>query len=258
MITIHALLLGLLEGITEFLPISSTAHLILASEMLHLDQHDAFQKTFEVVIQLGAILSVVVLYGRSFLQSKAVMVRVITAFLPTAIVGLLLHKIIKNILFESVPTILWSLFVGGVVLVIFEQMHDDRRSTVDDMAKIPLVTAALIGLCQSIAVIPGVSRSAATIVGGSLLGLRRRTIVDFSFLLAVPTMLAASVLDLATSAGSFSAGQLSLLAVGFVTSFVVALLAIRWFLRYIAHHSFTAFGLYRMAVSVLFWLLTGF
>lgn len=246
-------LLGVVEGISEFLPISSTAHLILTGRLLGLPQTD-FLKTFEVAIQLGAILSVVVLYWRSFLQSKEVLFKIAAAFVPTMIIGFVLHEVIKNVFFESTTLILWSLLLGGVFLIAFEKFHREASDATDDIASVTYKQAVVIGLFQSVAVVPGVSRAAATIVGGLLLGLKRKTIVDFSFLLAVPTMLAATALDLVKEGGAFSSADYGLLAVGFVTSFIVAILAIKWLLRFIKNHSFTAFGVYRIIIAILFFL----
>ncbi len=254
MTILHAVLLGIVEGISEFLPISSTAHLILSADLLGITR-TPFRATFEIFIQLGAILAVVVLYWRSLLQSRAVLVRVFIAFLPTAVIGLLLHKFVKMYLFDNRSVVLWALFLGGIVILLFERWHDDERSEVKDMEQIPLWTAAMIGVCQAVAIVPGVSRSAATIIGGMALGIRRRTIVDFTFLLAIPTMLAATLYDLYKSAGSFSSNQFTLLGVGLVVSFVSALFVIRWFLGYIRHHSFAAFGIYRIAIALIGWMV---
>ena len=254
MTPLHALILGIVEGISEFLPISSTAHLILASYLLKLSQTD-FQKTFEIVIQLGAILAVVVLYWKSLLVRKEVMLRILIAFIPTAIIGFLLEKIIRNVLFESMQTILWSLFLGGIVLIVFEKLYSSKTSDVDDMGKMSYKQAFAIGLCQALAVIPGVSRSGATIVGGMLLGVSRKAIVDFSFVLAVPTMLAATVLEIVKHRSEMSFDQSGLLAIGFVVSFIVALGVIKWLLTYIRKHTFVAFGVYRILVALVFWFV---
>lgn len=254
MTALHALLLGIVEGISEFLPISSTAHLILVSALLKLQQTD-FQKTFEIVIQLGAILSVVVVYWQSFLVRRDVLLRIIIAFIPTAIIGFLLEKIIRNVLFDSIPTILASLFIGGVILVIFEKFHTPSKTDVADMGAMSYKQAFAIGLCQALAVIPGVSRSGATIVGGTLLGVSRKAIVDFSFVLAVPTMLAATLLEIAKHHSDMSFDQSGLLLIGFVTSFIVALISIKWLLTYIKKHTFVAFGLYRMVAALVFFVL---
>lgn len=253
MTVLHSIFLGILEGITEFLPISSTAHLILASSLLKLQQTE-FLKTFNVVIQLGAILSVVFVYWRKLLLSKEVMLRIIIAFIPTAIIGFLLEKIIRNVLFESITTILWSLFIGGIVLVLFEAFHKESTSAVRSMEEMTYVQAFIVGLVQAISVIPGVSRAGATIVGGLSLGISRKAIVDFSFVLAVPVMLAATVLELVKHGSEMSFDNVGLLLVGFVTSFIVALGVIKWLLRFIKRHSFMTFGLYRVAVAVLCWL----
>ena len=189
----HAIILGTVEGVTEFLPISSTAHLIITSRVLGLQQTQ-FQTLFEVCIQVGAIAAVLVLYCRTLLLRRAALLRVFTAFVPTAVIGLMLHSFIKDVLFDSLATILWSLLLGGIIILLFEHYHTERSDAHDDISRLPYKTAFFIGCCQSLAVIPGVSRAAATIIGGQLLSVSRRTIVDFSFLLAVPTMAAAAVL----------------------------------------------------------------
>jgi len=249
---LHAVIFGIVEGITEFLPISSTGHLILTARVMGLGQTE-FLKTFEIAIQLGAILSVVVLYWRSLLVNMEIAKRVIAAFLPTAVLGLLFYKIIKRYLLASTNVVLWSLFLGGILLIIFEIIHRHREERIDEITAIPYPTALLIGLFQSVAMIPGVSRAAATIVGGLILGLKRKTIVEFSFLLAVPTMLAATCLDLYKNASSFSTGQMGFLLVGFVVSFIAALLGVKFLLTFIKHHTFISFGIYRIAIALLFW-----
>jgi undecaprenyl-diphosphatase len=250
----HAGILGIIEGLTEFLPISSTAHLVLASALLKIPQTE-FLKSFEIVIQLGAILAVVTLYWRYLWSHKNVWPIIIVAFLPTAVIGLLVHSAMKKYLLGNVPVVLWSLFLGGIALVVFELWHREKDAAVADMAQITWKQAFLIGLFQSVAIIPGVSRSAATIVGGLLLGIRRKTIVDFSFILAIPTMAAATGLDLVKSAQSFSSGDVGLLTVGFIVSFVVALGSVLWLLGYIKTHTFISFGVYRIIIAVALALL---
>lgn len=249
----HAFVLGIVEGITEFLPISSTGHLILAGKLLGVDNSD-FTKSFDISIQLGAILSVVVLYWRSFLVKPEVLKRVMVAFLPTAVIGFVLYTLIKKFLMGNTVVVLWAMAIGGVVLIVFERFHRENDSADGDIETLPYGKAALIGVIQALAVIPGVSRSAATIVGGLSMGLKRKTIVEFSFLLAVPTMLAATALDLLKNASSFSSDQFGALFIGGATAFVVALLAIRFLMGYIRNHSFVAFGVYRIAAAVAFWL----
>ncbi len=246
-----AIILGFVEGITEFLPVSSTGHLILASSVLGIDQTE-FHKTFEIVIQLGAILAVVVTYWRSLLDWE-VLKRLFVAFLPTAVIGLAFYKVIKGYLIGNEAVVLAALFLGGIALIVFELLHKEREGS-DDIAAISYKQAALVGLFQSIAIVPGVSRAAATIVGGLLLGLRRTTIVQFSFLLAVPTMAAASGLDLLKTAPTFSGDEFGLLATGFATAFLVALLAIRFLLHFVRRHNFIPFGIYRIGLAVLFFL----
>ncbi len=253
---LSAAILGVVEGITEFLPISSTGHLILASRLLGLEQTE-FLKSFEIAIQLGAILSVIALYGRRFLLNRAILLRLAAAFVPTAVIGLVLYKLIKHFFLGNQYVVLWALFAGGILLILFEKWHKEESGAMDQLEKIPIGKAVAIGAFQSLAVIPGVSRAAATIIGGLLLGLTRRTIVEFSFLLAMPTMLAATVLDLLKSGGGFSGGQYGYLAVGFSTSFVVAIAGIKFLLAFIKNNNFVAFGVYRIVVSVFFyfWLL---
>jgi len=249
---LHTLILGIVEGVSEFLPISSTGHLILASYLLHLKQTD-FQKSFEIAIQLGAILSVVVLYWRALLVNFEILKRVITAFIPTAILGFIFYKIIKKVLLGSNTVVLYSLLIGGIFLVLFELWHREKESATEELSAIPYSKSFMIGLCQAVAMIPGVSRSAATIIGGLILGIKRKTIVEFSFLLSVPTMVAATGLDLMKSGRHFSVEEFHLLLMGFISSFIVALLSIKWLIHFIKNHTFISFGIYRILISLLFW-----
>lgn len=250
----HAIILGIVEGVTEFLPISSTGHLILTSKLLQLPTTE-FLKSFEIAIQLGAILAVVVLYWKFFFVKLEVLKKIIVAFLPTAALGLIFYKVVKEFLLGSENVVLWALFLGGVFLIIFEWKYNEKPNAVEEVEKISWRQAILIGVFQSAAIIPGVSRAAATIIGGLFLGLKRKTIVEFSFLLAVPTMIAATGLDLLKTGGSFNAGEFGLLAIGFIFSFVTALAAIKFLLNFIKNHSFISFGVYRVVLAVLFWFL---
>jgi undecaprenyl-diphosphatase len=246
----HAVVLGIVEGITEFLPISSTAHLILASRALGIADSE-FLKSFEIIIQLGAILSVVVLYWTRFFHLE-VLKKLVVAVIPTGVIGLTVYRVIKGYLLGNVAVVLTTLLVGGIALIVFERFQErDERDV--DFQEITYRKAFLIGLFQAIAVIPGVSRSAATIVGGSLLGISKRTIVEFSFMLAVPTMLAASALELVKGREAL-AGHFDVLAIGFVVSFVTAIAAIKSFLGYIKKRDFSAFGWYRVVLAVVFYL----
>lgn len=253
MTVLHSIVLGIVEGVTEFLPISSTGHLILASELLKIGELN-FTKSFEIIIQLGAILSVIALYWKYFLNIENLK-KIIVAFIPTGIIGLALYKIVKTYLLESQAVVLWALFLGGAALIIFELWHKEPADGAEEVEQISYKQSLWIGLCQSLAIIPGVSRSAATIVGGLLSGLKRKTIVEFSFLLAVPTMLAASGLDIVKEASSFSKDQFGVLAIGFVVSFVVALASIKFLLGFIKNHNFIPFGIYRVLLAIIFWLI---
>ena len=251
---LHALILGIVEGFSEFLPISSTGHLILTSYLFHLKQTD-FQKSFEIAIQFGAILSVVVLYWRALLVNFEILKRVVMAFIPTAILGFIFYKIIKRVLLGSNMVVLCSLLIGGIFLVLFELWYREKEGTSEEISDISYSKSFIIGLCQAVAMIPGVSRSAATIIGGLILGIKRKTIVEFSFLLAVPTMAAATGLDLMKSGAHFSMEEFYLLLVGFVSSFIVALLSIKWLTHFIKNHTFISFGIYRILIFLFFWFV---
>lgn len=248
------LIFGAIEGITEFLPISSTGHLMLTAKLLQISQTE-FIKSFEIAIQMGAICSVVVLYWARIIKDRQIWKRLLAAFLPTALIGALLYKLIKSYLLENNAVVLWSLFIGGLFLIIFELFHSEKEHGVEELSGISYGQAFIIGLFQSLAMVPGVSRAAATIIGGLAIGLKRKVIVEFSFLLAVPTMLAATSLDLFKSAGSFDPGQLVYLGAGFLVSFLVAILAIKFLLNFIKHRSFIAFGFYRVIIALVFWFI---
>ena len=256
---LHALIIGIVEGITEFLPVSSTAHMILTQHVLRIAESD-FVKSFEIIIQLGAILSVVVLYWRKLLNWE-LLVKTGVAFIPTGIVGLTVYKVVKAYLLGNIYVVLVSLLVGGIALIVFDRSRPSRApgASTDhdpqvDFGEITWGRAVAIGFFQCVAMIPGVSRSAATIVGGSLSGVSRRTIVEFSFLLAIPTMAAASGYDLLKSYKSLN-GHFDVLAIGFVVSFVTALVAVKSFLGYVKKHSFAAFGWYRIVLAIVYFLV---
>jgi undecaprenyl-diphosphatase len=251
-----AIILGIVEGATEFLPVSSTGHLILASSLLHIPTTD-FTKSFDIAIQLGAILAVVFLYWHK-LGDLEIWKKLLASFLPTAVIGLLLYATIKTYLLGSTVVVIAALMIGGCILIVFERLYTNRTPMRENEARIVDMTYSqclLIGLCQSLAVIPGVSRSAATILGGLGLGLQRKIVVEFSFLLAIPTMLAATTLDLLKSAGSFSASDFIHLAAGFIVSFLVAILSIKFFLGMIRTYDFTPFGIYRIFIGLIFLLI---
>jgi len=242
---LQAILLALVEGITEFLPISSTGHLILASHLLHISQTN-FVKSFEIVIQLGAILAVVGMYWRRLFKQWTV---ILAGFLPAAVVGFLAYPFIKSQLIGNTQVVLWSLFLGGLVLLFIDKLTP-RPGTLN------IRSALIIGLFQSVSMIPGVSRAAATIIGGLLVGLDRKQAVEFSFLLAVPTMIAATGLDLVKSGWAFSGSEWLLLLVGFVGALITAWLSVKFFINFIKSHNFFSFGIYRIALAISFLLLT--
>lgn len=244
----QAIILGIVEGVTEFLPVSSTAHLILATNAMRLAETE-FMKSFQIIIQFGAILSVVVLYWRKFLNVEVIK-KLVVAFIPTGIIGLTVYKILKQYLLGNIDVILTSLLVGGIILIVFERFSRAEETDVN-FEEITYGRALLIGLFQAIAIVPGVSRSAATIVGGMVVGISKRTIVEFSFMLAVPTMLAASGLELLKSHLAI-AENVPALATGFVVSFIMAIVAIKSFVAYLKRHDFRVFGWYRVALAIIY------
>jgi undecaprenyl-diphosphatase len=248
---LHSILLGIIEGITEFLPVSSTGHLILAGQLLRVPD-SAFLKSFEIIIQFGAILAVVVLYWKTLWKLETIK-KLIVAFIPTGIIGLALYRVVKTYLLASVSLVAWMLLIGGIILILFERWYASRAQ--EGGEEISYKQAFYIGLFQALAIVPGVSRSAATIVGGLSVGLKRATIVEFSFLLAVPTMLAATVLDVYKSSSVFSMHDIRVLSVGFVVAFIVAMASIVFLLRYVRKHTFAPFGVYRILLAVVFLLV---
>jgi undecaprenyl-diphosphatase len=189
------------------------------------------------------------------LVNLEILKKVITAFIPTAILGFIFYKIIKRVLLGSNTVVLCSLLIGGIFLVLFELWHREKEGASEELSDISYSKSFMIGLCQAVAMIPGVSRSAATIIGGLILGIKRKTIVEFSFLLSVPTMVAATGFDLMKSGGHFSGEEFNLLFMGFISSFVVALLSIKWLIHFIKNHTFISFGIYRILISLLFWFV---
>lgn len=272
-----SIILGIVQGLTEFLPISSTAHLILSSSFLKLELSD-FLKSFIVIIQLGSILAVIILYWKKvFSNFSLYFKKVLSAFIPTAIIGLIFYQFVKDYLQESLEVISLALFLGGVLMMSFERNFKEKEQArkkeeevlaragetlpiekKEGIESISYKQAIIIGVFQALAIVPGVSRSAATILGGLALGISRVVIVEFSFLLAVPTILAASSLDLYKSALSFSGCEIALLSVGFIVSFIVAWLSIKFLLSYIKKNSFSVFAWYRVILAfILFlWLYT--
>lgn len=259
---LKALIMGVVEGLTEFLPISSTGHLILVGDLLGFN--DEKGKIFEIAIQTGAMLSVVWEYRAKFASvlaglpsdsaARRFALNVIVAFVPAAVLGLLLGRAIKATLFRPVPVAI-AFIVGALVILWAERRrHSVRVESVDDMT---WRDALKVGIAQCFALIPGTSRSGATIIGGLLFGLSRRAATEFSFFLAVPTLVAAGAYDLYKNRGLLEVHDAGMFAVGFVAAFISAFLCIRWLLRYIAHHDFTVFAWYRIVFGALV-LLTAY
>lgn len=255
---IQVIILGIVEGLSEFLPISSTGHMIIASSIMGINDQ-AFTKLFEVVIQFGAILSVVVLYWRKFLDFARweFYLKLVAAFIPAAICGALFSKKIDALL-ESSLTVAISFIVGGVVLLFIDKIF--KQGTIDSDKEVGYPKAFFIGCFQVLAMVPGVSRSASTIVGGLSQKLTRKLAAEFSFFLAVPTMAAATakkLWDFHKQGFTFEHGQMSMLIVGNIIAFFVAFIAIKSFITYVQKHSFRAFGIYRIFAGVaVFYLVS--
>ncbi len=248
-----AVILGIVEGLTEFLPISSTGHLILVSTLLGIPQ-SSFNKTFEIVIQLGAILSVVFLYFNRIKNNIELWKKITAAFIPTGIIGFALYKIIKQYLFNPYIVVV-SLIVGGILIITIEKIMSSKDAVIEKMENVSYKKSVFIGIMQSLAVIPGTSRSAATIIGGLFAGMDRKTAVEFSFLLAIPTMFAATGYDLFKSGVHLDASQWHLIAIGFIVSFLSAIVAVKSFIAFISRFSLISFGVYRVIIGLLFLFL---
>jgi len=245
---IQALILAIIEGITEFLPISSTGHMIIASSFMGIAKNP-FVKTFTVAIQFGAILSVLVLYYQKFLKSFDLYLKVGAAFIPSAIIGLVLNDWIDSLL-GDVKVVAFALLFGGIILLYIDKF---LQGNMDNELNISYSSAVKIGLFQCISMIPGVSRSAATIIGGMSQNLTRKAAAEFSFFLAVPTMFGATVLKLKKAIENkvFVNDDLGILIFGNIVAFIVAYLAIKSFIRYVSTHSFKIFGYYRILVGLI-------
>lgn len=246
----EAVILGIVEGLTEFLPVSSTGHLILASHMLGIPQTE-FTKSFEIAIQLGSILAVLTLYSERLIKDIETWKRIILAFLPTALVGFFLYKLIKEYLLGNDLIVAVNLFIGGIILILADR-YCEKFCHLKDMDELPLRRSLIIGIFQSLAVVPGVSRSGATIIGGMLMGLSRKSAAEFSFLLAIPTMFAATAYDLYKTGPQISTAQWEVLGIGFLTAFITALLTVRAFLKFLSNHGFTIFGIYRIIAALAY------
>jgi len=247
MTLVESIFLGALEGMTEFLPVSSTGHLILLSSLLGLEQTEA-HKSYEIAIQLGSILAVLFYYTKRVFSSKDLWLKIGVAFIPTGLSGLFLYSTIKSLFTPN--TVVYMLIIGGIIMIVLEMLRKEDKGV--HLEEVSYKQAVLIGIAQSFAMVPGTSRSAATIIGGLLSGLNRRAAVEFSFILAVPTMMIATAYDLYKNAEHFVVDDWGLLGVGFVSAFVFALLAIRFFLAFVSRYSFIPFGVYRIFIGLIF------
>ncbi len=244
---LHALILGVVEGVTEFLPISSTGHLILAGDLL--GANDERWKVFNIVIQTGAMLAVVWEYRARFFRIDVALYRnLLVAFIPAAVLGLLFSSIIKSHLFHAVPVAL-AFIIGGVIILFVERKSFKPR--VQTTQSMTWLDALKVGFAQCFALVPGTSRSGATIIGGMLFGLSRKTATEFSFFLAVPTLMAAGAYDFYKHRALFSSSDLPMFGVGSVAAFVSAFVVVRWLIRYVATHDFKPFAWYRIAFGIV-------
>lgn len=265
---LKVIILGIVEGITEWLPISSTGHLILVDEFMKLNMSDAFKEMFDVLVQFGAILAVIVIYFKKLLpvdlvkkednsrkpawnKDKLILwCKILVACLPAAIIGIPFNDKIDE-LFYNAPIVAVMLIVYGIAFIIVEKLHKGKEFKINDIGSITFKTAALIGIFQVLALIPGTSRSGATIVGAMIIGVGRTAAAEFTFYLAIPVMFGASLLKLIKFGFAFTAAEAAALILGMVVAFVVSIIAIRFLMGYIKKHDFTVFGWYRIILGIL-------
>jgi undecaprenyl-diphosphatase len=246
----QSIIIAIIEGLTEFLPVSSTGHMILAAAAMNIHEEE-FVKTFEIFIQLGAILAIALMYIKRFFQGINIYLKLLAAFIPTAIIGLLAYDYIKAYLFNPIVVSV-SLIVGGIILIFIDKKVVNQETTVKEVEDITYKNAFFIGLFQCLSMVPGTSRAAATIIGGVFNGLNKKQATEFSFLLAVPTMMAASGYDLLKTDLVFTNNQLLLLGIGTMVAFITAWFAVKVFLQFVSKNGFTAFGYYRIVLGILF------
>lgn len=252
----QAIILAVVEGLTEYLPISSTGHLIVASGLMGINEND-FVKDYTVMVQFGAILSVVVLYWRRFLQGFEIYKKLMFAFMPAAAIGLMVKDKIDAVL-GNVTVVAWAFILGGILLILADRWFkaEDRRVDLDSMTT---KNALWVGVFQCIAFLPGVSRSAATIIGGLAQNLDRKSAAEFSFLLAVPTLTAAAAYKLTTILPTIQQEQVTSLVIGNIVSFIVGVITIKAFIGYLSKKGFFIFGVYRiiLGIAILTWMMSG-
>jgi undecaprenyl-diphosphatase len=247
---IEAILLAIIEGLTEFLPVSSTGHMILASTAMKIHE-DEFVKTFEIFIQLGAILAIAIMYIKRFFQGIEIYTKLFIAFVPTAVIGFFAYDFIKAYLFNSIVVSV-SLIVGGIVLIWIDKKVMFKASEIDSLENISYKSAFYIGLIQCLSMVPGTSRAAATIIGGVFNTLDKKQATEFSFLLAIPTMFAATGYDLLKTPVNFDQQEITMLGVGLIFAFISAWLAVKIFLKIVENYGFKYFGYYRIIIGVIF------
>lgn len=265
---IKVIILGIVEGVTEFLPISSTGHLIVALALLQPNFSSAMSKTFEIFIQIGAIVAVIAFYRADIWKQVTTVtsdrrishfwIAIVIAFIPIGVVGFLLRDFIDQVLQDRPLLVAVTLIIGGIIFIVFERFwggRDDQPVPEDALYDVTYGQALFVGVVQIIAIVPGVSRAAASIFGGMIAGLDRATATRFSFYLAIPTLGVATVFKLVSNLDQLQSGDLVFLAVGTIVSGIVAWFAIGWLLRYISHHTFTSFGYYRIAAGLVIILL---
>ncbi len=245
----EATILGIVEGITEFLPVSSTAHIALTSQIMGITQ-DEFMNSFNIIIQIAPIFSIMLIYFNTLFQSLEIWKKLIASFIPTGAIGFLFHKQIET-MFSANSIVLWMI-ATGIFFLIIEFLYFKRGHNTSELEQINYKQAISVGFIQALSLIPGVSRSGSTILGGMLLGMKRETAMSFSFLLAIPTMTAASGYTLFKEYSSLSFDGISAIAVGFLVSFVVGWAAVKSFLAIVSKYNFTPFGIYLIASGVLF------
>ncbi|MCX2683457.1 undecaprenyl-diphosphate phosphatase [Campylobacter sp. MIT 21-1685] len=250
---LYALILGIIEGLTEFLPISSTGHLILGMTILGI-KIDDFWRSFTIIIQLGSILAVLCVFWKKLLHSFMLCLKLAVGFFPTGLIGLFVAKYL-SFLFNGYVVVL-MIITWGIVLIVIEKIHHNKNSTITSLEQISFKQAFCIGVFQSLAIIPGTSRSGASIIGGLLLGFNRKIAAEFSFLLAIPTMIAATAYSIYKEPQIFThIDSFIPLTIGFITAFLVAFFVIKTFLKFISKISFIPFGIYRIALGLIFFYL---
>lgn len=254
---LQAIILGIVEGITEFLPISSTFHLIFTSKLLGIEQTE-FTKVFEVFIQAGAVLSVVILYIKELWTDRDLMKKVVVSFVPTAVIGFLFYKVVKDVFFEAEWLMISMLFIVGVIFIIVERFSKKgKEKSGKNVKKITTRDAVIIGFIQALAIIPGVSRAGSVIVGMIFLGYERSNAAKYSFMLSIPTILAASGYDLLKMRHVLSdtSENTLLLIVGFLSAFISSFFVVKWLIDYLKNHSLEVFGWYRILLVIIILLI---